>query len=69
MALFGFILTFIIARGFVLLIMSHEIPNFLLLLEGTHVHNLNYGSSLLAAVGGYGCSGAGRAHRRGHGPL
>lgn len=54
MALFGFILTFIIARGFVFLIMSHEIPNFYFFLKGTHVHHLNYGIFLLAAVGGYG---------------
>jgi hypothetical protein len=54
MALFGFILTFIIARGFVFLIMSREIPNFYFFLEGTHVHHLNYGILLLAAVGGYG---------------
>ena len=54
MSLFGFILTFIIARGFVLLIMSHEIPNFYFFLKGTHVHHLNYGIFLLAAVGGYG---------------
>jgi hypothetical protein len=54
MALFGFILTFIIARGFVILIMSREIPNFYFFLQGTHVHHLNYGIFLLAAVGGYG---------------
>ena len=54
MALFGFILTFIIARGFVFLIMSHEVPNFYFFLEGTHVHHLNYGIFLLAAVGGFG---------------
>jgi hypothetical protein len=54
MALFGFILTFIMARTFVLLIMAHRIPNFYFFLEGTHVHHLNYGIFLLAAVGGYG---------------
>ena len=54
MALFGFILTFIVARGFVFLIMSHEIPNFYFFLSGTHVHHLNYGIFMLAAVGGYG---------------
>jgi hypothetical protein len=53
-ALFGFILTFILARTFVLLIMSRRIPNFYFFLEGTHVHHLNYGIFLLAAVGGYG---------------
>jgi hypothetical protein len=53
-ALFGFILTFIAARGFVFLIMSHRMPNMYFFLEGTHVHHLNYGIFLLAAVGGYG---------------
>ncbi len=53
MALFGFILTFISARAFVLLIMSRQIPNFYFFLQGTHVHHLNYGIFLLAAAGGY----------------
>ena len=52
-ALFGFILTFIVARAFVFLIMSHQIPNFYFFLQGTHVHHLNYGIFLLAAVCGY----------------
>lgn len=54
LALFGFILTFIIARAFVFLIMAHLVPNFYFFLQGTHVHHLNYGIFLLAAVGGYG---------------
>jgi len=54
MALFGFILTFILARAFVFMIMSREIPNLYFFLQGTHVHHLNYGIFLLAAVGGYG---------------
>ncbi len=53
MALFGFILTFIIARAFVLMIMAHKVPNFYFFLQGTHVHHLNYGIFLLAANGGY----------------
>jgi hypothetical protein len=52
-ALFGFALTFIISRALVFLIMSRQIPNFFLFLQGTHVHRLNYGIFLLAAVGGY----------------
>jgi hypothetical protein len=52
-ALFSFILTFILARGVVFLIMSRRIPNLFLFLQGTHVHHLNYGIFLLAAVGGY----------------
>ena len=54
MALFGFILTFILARAFVFLIMSHQMPNLYFFLQGTHVHHLNYGIFLLAAAGGYG---------------
>ncbi|HZZ57680.1 MAG TPA: hypothetical protein VFE31_07600 [Opitutaceae bacterium] len=52
-ALFGFLVTFILARSFVFLIMAHEIPNFYFFLKGTHVHHLNYGIFLLAAVAGY----------------
>jgi len=54
MALFGFILTFIVARAFVFMIMSREMPNLYFFLHGTHIHHLNYGIFLLAAVGGYG---------------
>jgi hypothetical protein len=50
-ALLGFILTFIAARTVVLLIMSHRMPNLYFFLRGTHVHHLNYGIFLLAAVG------------------
>jgi hypothetical protein len=53
LALFGFVLTFIVARAFVFLIMSHQIPNLYFFLQGTHVHHLNYGIFLLAAAGGY----------------
>jgi hypothetical protein len=53
LALFAFILTFIAARTVVLLIMSHRMPNLYFFLRGTHVHHLNYGIFLLAAVGGY----------------
>jgi len=52
-ALFAFIVTFILARVLVLLIMSRRIPNFYFFLNGTHVHHLNYGIFLLAAVGSY----------------
>jgi len=53
-ALFSFVLTFMIARTCVLLIMSRRMPNFYFFMNGTHVHHLNYGIFLLAAVGGYG---------------
>jgi hypothetical protein len=52
-ALFGFILTFVVARTVVLLIMSNRMPNLYFFLHGTHVHHLNYGIFLLAGVGGY----------------
>jgi hypothetical protein len=51
--LFSFLMTFIISRILVFLIMSDGIPNLFLFLQGTHVHHLNYGIFLLAAVGGY----------------
>jgi hypothetical protein len=54
LALFGFLVTFILSRTFVFLIMSRRIPNFYFFLQGTHVHHLNYGIFLLAAAGGYG---------------
>lgn len=52
-ALFAFILTFVASRVVVLLIMSRRIPNLYFFLSGTHVHHLNYGIFLLAAVGAY----------------
>jgi hypothetical protein len=52
-ALFGFILTFVLARVCVFLIMSKEMPNLYFFLHGTHVHHLNYGIFLLATVCGY----------------
>jgi uncharacterized membrane protein YhaH (DUF805 family) len=52
-ALFSFIVTFILARIFVFMIMSRMIPNLYFFVGSTHVHHLNYGIFLLAAVGGY----------------
>jgi hypothetical protein len=51
--LFGFILTFVLARVFVFLIMAGEMPNLYFFMHGTHVHHLNYGIFLMAAVCGY----------------
>jgi len=51
--LFGFVLTFLVARSVVFLIMSHQIPNMYFFMRGTHVHHLNYGIFLLSFVGGY----------------
>jgi hypothetical protein len=52
-ALFAFILTFVLARVFVFLIMAKEMPNLYFFMHGTHVHHLNYGIFLMAAVCGY----------------
>jgi hypothetical protein len=52
-ALLAFLITFIASRVVVLLIMTRRIPNLYLFLSSTHVHHLNYGIFLLAAVGGY----------------
>jgi hypothetical protein len=51
--LFSFIVTFILSRMFVFLIMADEMPNLYFFVHGTHVHHLNYGIFLLAAVCGY----------------
>lgn len=52
-ALFGFIVTFILARIFVFLIMAREMPNLYFFVRGTHVHHLNYGIFLMSLVCGY----------------
>ncbi|MGA2245367.1 MAG: hypothetical protein ABSH48_10235 [Verrucomicrobiota bacterium] len=52
-SLFGFLITFILARTFVFLIMSQAIPNLYFFMGGTHVHHLNYGIFLLSVVAGY----------------
>ena len=48
--LFGFLITFLLARVCVFLIMADALPNFYFFLHGTHVHHLNYGIFLLATV-------------------
>jgi hypothetical protein len=53
MSLFGFLMTFILARVFVFLIMSKAMPNLYLFMGSTHVHHLNYGIFMLSAVAGY----------------
>ena len=52
-ALLAFVLTFVASRTMVFLIMSQRIPNMYFFLRGTHVHHLNYGIFLLAAVAAY----------------
>ncbi len=53
LALFGFLMTFILARVFVFLIMSQAMPNLYFFMGNTHVHHLNYGIFMLSAVAGY----------------
>jgi hypothetical protein len=53
LSLFGFLVTFILARVFVFLIMSKAIPNLYFFMHGTHVHHLNYGIFMLSVVAGY----------------
>jgi hypothetical protein len=52
-ALLAFVLTFIASRTMVFLVMSQRAPNMYFFLRGTHVHHLNYGIFLLAAVAAY----------------
>jgi hypothetical protein len=53
LALFAFLVTFAASRVLVFLIMARRVPDFFLHVGGTHVHHLNYGIFLLAAVGAY----------------
>jgi hypothetical protein len=53
LALFAFLVTFAASRVLVFLIMARRVPDFFLHVGGTHVHHLNYGILLLAAVGAY----------------
>ena len=53
MGLFGFIVTFVVARAMVFLIMAKKVPNMYFFVGGNHVHHLNYGIILLSAVGGF----------------
>jgi len=53
LTLSAFIITFIASRIVTFMIMARWIPDLYLHLGGTHVHHLNYGIFLLAAVGGY----------------
>ena len=48
-----FVLTFVAARLVVLLIMTRRLPDLFLYVGGTHIHHLNYGIFLLAALCGY----------------
>lgn len=51
LTLAAFLLTFVAARVLVILIMTQHLPDLFLHTGGTHVHHLNYGIFLLAAVG------------------
>jgi len=62
--LVAFLLTFICARILVFLIMSRSVPDLYMHVKGTHIHHLNYGIFLLAAVGGLLLFGAPAGRRR-----
>jgi hypothetical protein len=49
----AFVLTFLLARILVLLIMTRRIPDLFVHVGQTHIHHLNYGIFLLAAVGAW----------------
>jgi hypothetical protein len=53
LSLFGFLMTFMLARVSVFLIMSKTMPNLYLFMGSTHVHHLNYGIFMLSAVAGF----------------
>lgn len=53
LVLAAFLATFVVSRVAVFLIMARKIPDFYVHLGGTHVHHLNFGIFLLAAVGGF----------------
>ena len=53
LAFFSFLLTFVASRVVVFLIMARRLPDLFVHIGGTHVHHLNYGIFLLAAVGAY----------------
>ncbi len=53
LSLFGFLMTFILARVFVFMIMSKTMPNLYFFVGKTHVHHLNYGIFMLSVVSGY----------------
>ena len=48
----AFLFTFIASRTLVILIMTRRLPDLFLHFGGTHVHHLNYGIFLLAAIAG-----------------
>ena len=52
LTLTAFLFTFVASRILVILIMTQHLPDLFLHTGGTHVHHLNYGIFLLAAIGG-----------------
>jgi hypothetical protein len=53
LVLLSLMVTFVAARLVTILITLHRMPNIYLHVRDTHVHHLNYGIFLLAAVGAY----------------
>lgn len=52
-ALASFVVTFLLVRILVLLIMSRRVPDLYVHVGQTHVHHLNFGIVLLAAIGAW----------------
>jgi DNA-binding HxlR family transcriptional regulator len=51
--LVAFLITFTFVRIMIFQIMDHRLPDMFVYVKGTHVHHLNFGIFLLAALGGY----------------
>ncbi len=51
--LVAFLITFTFLRIMIFQIMDHRLPDMFVYVKGTHVHHLNFGIFLLAALGGY----------------
>ncbi|HWC75477.1 MAG TPA: hypothetical protein VG454_16235 [Gemmatimonadales bacterium] len=53
LVLLSLLIAFVVSRVLSILIMLHKMPDVYLHVRGTHVHHLNYGIFLLAAVGAW----------------
>jgi hypothetical protein len=51
--LVAFLITFTFIRIMIFQIMDHRLPDMFVYVKGTHIHHLNFGIFLLAALGGY----------------
>ena len=53
LVLTAFLITFTLLRIIIFQIMDHRVPDMFVYIKGTHVHHLNFGIFLLAALGAY----------------